>query len=63
MTSYMRSNLYMWSDANDEKKSHLVLDTAYKSDVSLVQVHPGFGITLTAFAQSSESCARSLDYV
>lgn len=53
----------MWSDANDEKKSHLVLDTAYKSDVSLVQVHPGFGITLTAFAQSSESCARSLDYV
>ena len=42
--SYIRFRVHIWLDANDEKKSHRVRDTAYESSaLLLMQTHPLFG--------------------
>ena len=38
-TIYIRSAVRMWSHANDEEKSHLILDAAYVSRTLLVHGH------------------------
>ena len=39
---YIASDLRIWVNVNDEKKSRRMLDTAYGFDVLLVQLHPRY---------------------
>ncbi|MFY9486409.1 MAG: hypothetical protein WAQ30_07765, partial [Bacillota bacterium] len=48
MTLYIRSDVHMWSNANDEEKSRLMLDTPYEFGVLIVCAHPIFGIRVSS---------------